>query len=52
VLTMTGVAEGKEVPVRLALGSDSPPTIRGKIRETEKLLDKWEGVSMVTDHEE
>ncbi|KAL1606465.1 hypothetical protein SLS60_003869 [Paraconiothyrium brasiliense] len=52
VLTKSGVAEGKEVPVRVALGSDSPPTIREKIRQTEKLLDEWEGVTMATDHEE
>ncbi|KAJ4356527.1 uncharacterized protein N0V89_004561 [Didymosphaeria variabile] len=52
ILTKSGVGEGKEVPVRVALGSDSPPAIREKIRQTEKLLDEWEGVTMATDHED
>lgn len=52
ILTMTGVAEGKSVPVRVALGSDSSPTIREKIEQTVRLLDEWEGVTGKTDHEE
>lgn len=51
VLTMTGVAEGKEVPIRVALGSDSPPVIREKMRATEELLKEWEGITTRTDHE-
>lgn len=50
VLTKSGVAEGKEIPVRVALGSDSPPTIRQKMKDTEKLLDEWDSVTMDTDH--
>jgi NAD(P)-dependent dehydrogenase (short-subunit alcohol dehydrogenase family) len=49
VMTKAG---GKDVPVRVALGSDSPGAIRGKIEETEKLLGEWEGVTADTDHVE
>jgi NAD(P)-dependent dehydrogenase (short-subunit alcohol dehydrogenase family) len=48
ILTMAG---GKEVPMRVALGSDSPPVIRGKCEETLKLLQEWDGVTTKTDHE-
>jgi NAD(P)-dependent dehydrogenase (short-subunit alcohol dehydrogenase family) len=51
ILTMTGVAEGKEVPMRVALGSDSSPTIRKKCEDTLKLLGEWDGVTTTTDHE-
>lgn len=51
ILTRSGLAEGKEVPVRVALGSDSPPSIRKKIEQTEALLKEWEGITTNTDHE-
>lgn len=51
ILTKTGVAEGREVPIRVALGSDSPVTIRGKCEDTIKLLDEWDGITDKTDHE-
>jgi NAD(P)-dependent dehydrogenase (short-subunit alcohol dehydrogenase family) len=51
ILTMTGVAEGKEVPIRVALGSDSPVAIRGKCEDTIKLLEEWDGITNKTDHE-
>ncbi|KAF2732092.1 NAD(P)-binding protein [Polyplosphaeria fusca] len=38
ILTHSGVAEGKDIPERVALGSDSPPTIRDKMARTETLL--------------
>ncbi|KAJ4294132.1 hypothetical protein N0V90_007822 [Kalmusia sp. IMI 367209] len=50
ILTSSGIAEGKKVPIRVALGSDSPPTIRDKMKETEELLDEWDKVTMDTDH--
>ncbi|PVI05590.1 NAD(P)-binding protein [Periconia macrospinosa] len=50
ILTKTGVAEGKEVPVRVALGSDSPPYIRNKLKETEALLNEWDAITTTTDH--
>lgn len=51
ILTRSGVAEGREVPIRVALGSDSSPYIRAKMRRTEELLDAWDGVTKSTDHE-
>lgn len=50
VLTMTGKAEGREVPMRVALGSDSPVAIRKKMEETSKLLEEWDGITDQTDH--
>ena len=51
ILTKTGAADGKDVPIRVALGSDSPVVIRGKCEETVKLLDEWDGITNKTDHE-
>ncbi|KAF2497487.1 NAD(P)-binding protein [Lophium mytilinum] len=50
VLTQTGVAEGKGIPVRLVLGSDGEKFIRGKCEETEALLTEWKDVSHSTDY--
>lgn len=51
ILTKAGAAEGKDVPIRIVLGSDSFVEIRDKIDQTTKLLNEWEGVSMKTEHE-
>ncbi|KAF2277712.1 NAD(P)-binding protein [Westerdykella ornata] len=51
ILTREGVAEGKEVPERVVLGSDAPGVVRGKLERTEALLKEWEGVTTNTDHE-
>jgi NAD(P)-dependent dehydrogenase (short-subunit alcohol dehydrogenase family) len=48
VLTQDGVAKGKQVPVRLVLGSDCLDTVRRKCEETLKLLKEWEDVSKST----
>lgn len=52
VLSGTGMAEGKEIPIRLVLGSDCQKVIRGKLEETAKLLDEWKDVSYSTDYPE
>lgn len=52
VLTRTGVARGREIPVRLALGRDCLEVIRGKMRDTEALLREWEDVIVSTDHDD
>lgn len=49
VLTMTGVAEGKEVPVRLVLGKDCLDVVRSKCESTLQLMNEWEGVAVSTD---
>ncbi|KAF2657263.1 NAD(P)-binding protein [Lophiostoma macrostomum CBS 122681] len=51
ILTHSGAAEGKEVPQRIALGSDSPPYIRAKLERTEALLKEWDGITTDTNHE-
>lgn len=50
ILTKSGAAEGKDVPMRIALGSDAPPTIRKKMEDTTKLLDEWDPITTKTDH--
>ncbi|KAI1774197.1 NAD(P)-binding protein [Hypoxylon cercidicola] len=52
VLTRTGVAEGKEIPMRLVLGRDALQVIRDKMESTEALLKEWEDVIVSTDHDD
>lgn len=51
VLTSSGVAAGKEVPLRLALGSDAYQVITGKCQATISLLDEWKDITTKTDHD-
>ncbi|KAN0083698.1 hypothetical protein V8E54_002786 [Elaphomyces granulatus] len=50
ILTGTGVAEGKELPVRLILGSDCEAVIREKCNSTLGSLDEWGPIARLTDH--
>ncbi|KAI0420135.1 estradiol 17-beta-dehydrogenase [Xylaria grammica] len=52
VLTRTGVASGREIPLRLVLGSDAMQGIKNKIKATEALLKEWEDVIVSTDHDD
>lgn len=49
MLTGTGVAEGRNLPVRIVLGKDCEQTIRGKVSQTLSLLDEWKDVIRSTD---
>ncbi|GKU20495.1 oxidoreductase yusz [Fusarium langsethiae] len=49
ILTGTGVGKGKEVPVRIALGSDADAFVREKISKTLDILDDWKSVTLSTD---
>ncbi|TFB01970.1 putative oxidoreductase [Trichoderma ghanense] len=49
VLTGTGVASGRGLPVRVVLGSDAEGVVRGKMAETGKILDEWREVIRSTD---
>lgn len=49
VITSTGTAAGKEMPVRLPLGSDGLKVIRDKCQNMLKLCDEWESVIVSTD---
>ncbi|KAH5176366.1 hypothetical protein HBH77_198850 [Parastagonospora nodorum] len=51
ILCKEGAGEGKEVPVRIPLGSDAPAAIGGKCTRTLELLGEWEDVITKTDHE-
>ncbi|PNP50643.1 hypothetical protein THARTR1_08661 [Trichoderma harzianum] len=50
MLSGTGVASGKALPVRVMLGSDTERTVRGKIADTVEILDEWREVIRSTDH--
>ncbi|KAH6634035.1 hypothetical protein B0J18DRAFT_6588 [Chaetomium sp. MPI-SDFR-AT-0129] len=50
VMTKDGVAKGKEVPVRLLLGSDCVETVRAVCESTLKSVREWEEVSSSTMH--
>jgi hypothetical protein len=52
VLTGTGVAAGKEFPIRLLLGRDCMTDVRAKLERTEKLIREWEDVIGSTDHDD
>ncbi|KAL7823182.1 NAD(P)-binding protein [Trichoderma gracile] len=49
VLTGTGVARGKSLPVRVVLGSDAEAVVRNKIEATGRILDEWSEVIRSTD---
>lgn len=52
VLTKSGMAEGRDIPMRLVLGSDCEAAIRRKCEETLSLLDEWKDVIRSTDYPE
>ncbi|KAJ3558746.1 hypothetical protein NPX13_g9649 [Xylaria arbuscula] len=52
VLTGSGSAAGKEIPIRIVLGRDCMQGIKAKIARTEKLLKEWEDVIVSTDHDD
>ncbi|KAI1462304.1 NAD(P)-binding protein [Annulohypoxylon moriforme] len=52
VLTKTGVAEGKEIPMRLVLGRDAVAVIKDKIARTEANIKEWEDAILSTDHDD
>ncbi|EGR52611.1 uncharacterized protein TRIREDRAFT_2200 [Trichoderma reesei QM6a] len=49
VLTGTGVAKGRDLPVRVVLGSDAEGVVRNKMAETGRILDEWREVIRSTD---
>jgi NAD(P)-dependent dehydrogenase (short-subunit alcohol dehydrogenase family) len=44
-----GVAQGREMPFRLPLGTDCYEEVRGKCQETLRLLEEWKAVGLSTD---
>ncbi|CAN9303615.1 unnamed protein product [Alternaria alternata] len=51
VLTMSGCAAGKQIPIRLVLGKDAHDVIREKCEGTLRLLKEWEGAATNTDYD-
>ncbi|OIW24053.1 NAD(P)-binding protein [Coniochaeta ligniaria NRRL 30616] len=51
VLTKEGVARGRDIPVRLPLGSDTIKQIRKRIGEYEARVREWEDVARLVDYE-
>jgi short-subunit dehydrogenase len=51
ILTKSGPAQGREVPIRIMLGSDAPAAIGGVCKSTLALLDEWSAITTQTDHE-
>ncbi|CAM1504865.1 Fc.00g024560.m01.CDS01 [Cosmosporella sp. VM-42] len=45
VLTKSGIAEGRDVPVRVVLGSDCEKFIRDECDDTLALLDEWKEIA-------
>jgi NAD(P)-dependent dehydrogenase (short-subunit alcohol dehydrogenase family) len=50
VLTGEGVGKGREVPVRLPLGSDTIAQVRKRAEEYLAMVEQWEGVAKMTDY--
>lgn len=50
VLTKEGVAKGREIPVRLPLGSDTVKQIREQIAQNEARIREWEDVAKLVDY--
>ena len=51
ILTGTGVAKGRELPVRIVLGPDCDKVIRDKVQSTLSILDEWKDAIVSTDHD-
>ncbi|KAI1096752.1 NAD(P)-binding protein [Rostrohypoxylon terebratum] len=52
VLTRSGAAQGKEIPMRIVLGGDAVAVIKNKIARTEANLKEWEDLILSTDHDD
>ncbi|KAH9896281.1 hydroxybutyrate dehydrogenase [Xylariomycetidae sp. FL2044] len=49
IIKGTGVAEGKEIPLRIPFGTDCIVELRNKLSVLQKTYDEWEGVARSTD---
>lgn len=52
ILEVLTKKDGRDVPMRLPLGSDAYQSIKGKCDQTKSLLEEWKSVSESTDHDE
>ncbi|KAI1371048.1 hydroxybutyrate dehydrogenase [Hypoxylon crocopeplum] len=49
IIKGTGIAEGREIPLRIPFGSDCLAAVRGKLQNLLKTYDEWESVARSTD---
>lgn len=49
IVNGTGIAEGREIPLRVPFGSDCLATLRDKLQTLQKIYDEWESVARSTD---
>jgi NAD(P)-dependent dehydrogenase (short-subunit alcohol dehydrogenase family) len=50
ILTKSGASQGRDIPVRIVLGTDADAVIRGKCETSIGLLDEWKDTIMSTDY--
>ncbi|GAM40288.1 short-chain dehydrogenase [Talaromyces pinophilus] len=50
ILTSSGIAEGRDLPLRIVLGSDCVDAIRNKCTSTLNLIESWAAISVQSDH--
>lgn len=51
VLTESGAAKGREIPMRLILGTDCFDNVKAKLQDTNELMDQWKDISLSTNHD-
>lgn len=52
IVTGSGSAQGREIPVRVALGTDAYGYIKGVLEQSAKDLEEWKDVTVTTDHDD
>lgn len=52
ILTQTGCAAGRKIPVRVALGAEACELMRDKCKDTLALLEEWKDVVSDTNHDD
>ncbi|KAJ5378347.1 short-chain dehydrogenase [Penicillium cataractarum] len=50
ILTSSGIAEGRDLPLRIVLGSDCVDAIRNKCTSTLNLIESWAEISVQSDY--
>lgn len=52
VLTKTGASRGRDIPIRLVLGTDCYKAVVDKCKSTLELLEQWKDITLATDHDD
>jgi short-subunit dehydrogenase len=51
VLTKTGASKGRDIPMRLILGSDCSADVEKKAKSTLALMEEWKDISLATEYD-